>query len=710
MSKIPLLVLLLLSKISFSQITISIHSEDSIPIFGANIYFNGKQIAQTNENGMAILKSEWLNDSLHINHPSYLSTKIFVTNTRIFYLKMKEFYLNDVEIIDYSKILKKSLSGKNPYYPKGHIIYKVSTYGFNNLKNHMKLNYYIDFRANSSKFPTHSFQDFYIEDFKIDTYFSTYFVDFYKISYFFHQNYIKKYLETNLPYNVTQIIFENRKAFKFKFESIELIIDQETNSIAQYIEFRSNGVNRVVFEFKNNLWVLKFLEWIDYSNRRNYKSLFTFRPDLALKNLRETAQRPNLAFFSLSEHQKKVSIRKKNDIAWSKTDSIFLLDDFGGEHEKIFLLDFYTKWCIPCKIMDKTVLSFDTVKQYLDKDFEFIKYDAEHDSGAVLAKKFSVQSYPTYIFLKNDSTEIYRFSGSRSVKDFLHELEVAKIQASNLIISKSTMEINPLRAELNHIGLTDTKFDSIAHNYISKFNTTSYEPYKDDLIIQKILTSKDSLFSECFLKFWNIKLNNSPIDIVKRHFYSSYLQAANQAFIRSDSSLIERIIFFGDSVLGDPTIKKEIEIAKMFFLNDWKNYLVSIEETLKKAVNILVDSTGNNFQSLLNEYLNIELQRTDTDSLNMITKHEDMLLLHLKLKLELLLEYDLDKTTAENCLKLIDRWKDKGSGGINFDVLISFFNFFCSQKSFSKDIYLKIKDNNLYEFENGLNRLEELHE
>ncbi len=81
------------------------------------------------------------------------------------------------------------------------------------------------------------------------------------------------------------------------------------------------------------------------------------------------------------------------------------------EHKLIFV-DAYTSWCGPCKWMAKNVFTNDTVAQYFNSHFINAKLDMEKGEGLEIAKQYTVQVYPTYLFLDGDGTLIHRAVGA----------------------------------------------------------------------------------------------------------------------------------------------------------------------------------------------------------------------------------------------------------------------------------------------------------
>lgn len=95
--------------------------------------------------------------------------------------------------------------------------------------------------------------------------------------------------------------------------------------------------------------------------------------------------------------------------------------EVGG---KIVFVDFYTTWCAPCKIMDKTTFADDAVNAWLKENTFALRIDAEQEVG--LAEKYAVHSYPTLLFAKADGTEMGRITGAMEPQAFLDEARAIK--------------------------------------------------------------------------------------------------------------------------------------------------------------------------------------------------------------------------------------------------------------------------------------------
>lgn len=74
--------------------------------------------------------------------------------------------------------------------------------------------------------------------------------------------------------------------------------------------------------------------------------------------------------------------------------------------KKLIFMDAYTSWCGPCKQMSARVFPDKLVASYFNENFINAKIDMEEGEGPLLSNKFSVQAYPTLLFINPNTGKV----------------------------------------------------------------------------------------------------------------------------------------------------------------------------------------------------------------------------------------------------------------------------------------------------------------
>ena len=96
----------------------------------------------------------------------------------------------------------------------------------------------------------------------------------------------------------------------------------------------------------------------------------------------------------------------------TKTDSIKTIEEDQFEEfvlnaDKPVLVDFYTDWCGPCRVLSPTIEELSQDRNYKDK---YYFYKVNVDAAFNISERYSIQYIPTIIVFK-DGEEITRSSG-----------------------------------------------------------------------------------------------------------------------------------------------------------------------------------------------------------------------------------------------------------------------------------------------------------
>jgi len=102
---------------------------------------------------------------------------------------------------------------------------------------------------------------------------------------------------------------------------------------------------------------------------------------------------------------KEVEPENYTEISWQKMDNIEAL---AAKNPKKILVDVYTKWCGPCKMMDKNTFTDNMIIQQISKNFHAVKFDAESPDPI----KFQGKDYanPGYTPGKSGRNSVHQLS------------------------------------------------------------------------------------------------------------------------------------------------------------------------------------------------------------------------------------------------------------------------------------------------------------
>ncbi|MFO0974056.1 MAG: thioredoxin family protein [Phycisphaerae bacterium] len=143
------------------------------------------------------------------------------------------------------------------------------------------------------------------------------------------------------------------------------------------------------------------------------------------------------------------------------------------KENKVVLIDFYTTWCRPCRLLDETTWKDARVVKLLSDKAIPLKVDAERVAN--LASKFSVSAYPTLVILRPDGTELDRFTGYLPPDDFIAAVGPSLSGKDSLTRAREAIDAhdrnNPLaRLQFARLLVQRSKFDDALREYLWCFD------------------------------------------------------------------------------------------------------------------------------------------------------------------------------------------------------------------------------------------------
>ena len=271
-----------------------------------------------------------------------------------------------------------------------------------------------------------------------------------------------------------------------------------------------------------------------------------------------------------------------------------LEDAFALSDDKIIMIDFYTDWCAPCKLLDSDTFTNEEVIQYVDNNFIPIKINAESEYGMPLYEKFKGTGYPMIIFLDKEKNEIDRFYGFYPPNDFILKL-------NNILSGDHTFPDLLTKYKLGD-NSSSTIFE-LAKKYFSRGE------YDDALqLYEKILENKDlsyNMFHETNYSIGMIKLKNNESNNLEK-----YIRQYPESFLLKQS-IINLLMYYKFNFLE----KKELDLYNKYidrfsndplFLNQYSWRMtelnINLDNALKK-INLslsLIENDDKN-QAMIND-------------------------------------------------------------------------------------------------------------
>lgn len=97
---------------------------------------------------------------------------------------------------------------------------------------------------------------------------------------------------------------------------------------------------------------------------------------------------------------------------FQESDQLMPLLDKAVAEKKLLFVDFYTDWCLPCKMMEKDVFVDKELGLFFNTHFINFKVNAEKGNGINLAQIFEIKAYPTLLFLNEKGQVLERKEGA----------------------------------------------------------------------------------------------------------------------------------------------------------------------------------------------------------------------------------------------------------------------------------------------------------
>lgn len=90
------------------------------------------------------------------------------------------------------------------------------------------------------------------------------------------------------------------------------------------------------------------------------------------------------------------------------------------KEKKLVFADMCASWCVPCKMIARTLFMEQEVGDYFNTRFVSVKCDIDTKEGKILKKKYGIRKVPTFLILQpNGEVRQFMLGGSRQKDEFI---------------------------------------------------------------------------------------------------------------------------------------------------------------------------------------------------------------------------------------------------------------------------------------------------
>lgn len=135
---------------------------------------------------------------------------------------------------------------------------------------------------------------------------------------------------------------------------------------------------------------------------------------------------------------------------------------------KLVFVDFYARWCTPCKWMDQTTFKDKNVVELLNENFIAVKMNIDETEGFEMKKRYEVQYLPTILIFNSNGQVVDRIEETLTSADLIQLLH-----RHNSVDNK--------RVIVNGVNASPTESQRTYQPEDDSFSMTSaeYNSYKD---------------------------------------------------------------------------------------------------------------------------------------------------------------------------------------------------------------------------------------
>ena len=293
------------------------------------------------------------------------------------------------------------------------------------------------------------------------------------------------------------------------------------------------------------------------------------------------------------------------------------------KENKLIFLDAFASWCGPCKLLDKNVFPKKEVGDYFNANFLNLHIDMEKGEGIEIAKKYSIYSYPTLLFINGDGKVVYKAAGYMSPQELISIAKEAvnpENTLENKIVKFEAGEKDPefLMGLIKNTYATDFSLaQKVATRYFQTRIDATYSKEEAGMLLFFTKTIDDDLYKIFSAK--KVELSTQiPESYLVEYDKQLKLNTVLQKSFDANTQSINESIFLaeGTKIYGEKEAKQLLNKINMDLFFTQKKY----DDYAKSALSYYQNPKDFATDELNNVAWNFYLYVTDKTLLTQVTQ------------------------------------------------------------------------------------------
>lgn len=247
------------------------------------------------------------------------------------------------------------------------------------------------------------------------------------------------------------------------------------------------------------------------------------------------------------------------------------LEKAKKENKKVFI-DVFATWCGPCKYLSRNVFVDEDLGEFMNEHFVSLKIDGEKGDGLQLMRDFSLDSYPTMLFLNPEMDllkKIVGAVGAEEIETVGNEVLFPETTALYQLTERyeaGEREREFLAEYVIELLNSDGDVDPVLAEFLEKYPEPDLKDENEFLVFCIGVTDVDHVSMKSFLSDLS-NLEELHGEFVLTKLNMTFLGIVNEAVESEDASVIEADVekvypFYAEFEDPEALVEKE-ELIRM---------------------------------------------------------------------------------------------------------------------------------------------------